>query len=163
MAVALAKKTGARLHILHITTARELDLFDNGERSKKTVTAEACAHHLLFDESDYATLGMQIKCNPAIKSRADRDALRAAVAAGVIDVLATDHAPHLPEEKNLAYEKAAAGMPLVEYAMPAFWNLSPTGNYKSPMSLSVAHTPSPIFLALPSAAISAKGITPTWF
>ena len=127
LAVALAKKTGARLHILHITTARELDLFDNGERSKKTVTAEACAHHLLFDESDYATLGMQIKCNPAIKSRADRDALRAAVAAGVIDVLATDHAPHLPEEKNLAYEKAAAGMPLVEYAMPAFLELVADG------------------------------------
>ena len=154
------------MHILHITTARELDLFDNGERSKKTVTAEACAHHLLFDESDYATLGMQIKCNPAIKSRADRDALRAAVAAGVIDVLATDHAPHLPEEKNLAYEKAAAGMPLVEYAMPAFLELVADGELqitKSPMSLSVAHTPSPIFLALPSAAISAKGITPTWF
>ena len=126
-AVDLAKKTGARLHILHISTQQELSLFNSGDRNKKNITAEACAHHLLFDESDYTTLGMQIKCNPAIKTRADRDALRTAVAAGVIDILATDHAPHLPEEKNQPYEKAAAGMPLVEYALPAFLELVADG------------------------------------
>ena len=126
-AVALAKKTGARLHILHITSARELSLFAPGDSSKKQITAEACVHHLLFDDRDYAALGMRLKANPAVKTAADKSALRAAVAEGRIDVLATDHAPHLLAEKELPYEKAAAGMPLAEYALPAFLELAAEG------------------------------------
>lgn len=126
-AVALAKECGARLHVLHITTALELDLFAPGPPQGKQITAEACVHHLLFDESGYQTLGMRMKANPAVKSRADRDALRAAAVDGRIDVFATDHAPHLPEEKDLPYEQAAAGMPLAEYALPAFLELVSDG------------------------------------
>ncbi len=125
-AIALAKEHNARLHILHITTAKELSLFSAGMGDKQ-ITCEACAHHLLFDESDYATLGMRLKCNPAVKSRSDRDAIRQAVATGQIDVLATDHAPHLLAEKELPYAKAAAGLPLVEYALPAFLELVADG------------------------------------
>lgn len=126
LAIALAREHGARLHILHISTARELPLFAAGHGDKQ-ITCEACAHHLLFDDSDYERLGMRLKCNPAVKTRADREALRAAVADGTIDVLATDHAPHLPEEKDLPYAAAAAGLPLVEYALPAFLQLVSDG------------------------------------
>ena len=127
-AVALARRTGARLHVLHITTKKELDLFAAGHAPDKMITAEACAHHLLFDDSDYATLGMRLKCNPAVKTADDRRALRTAVADGRIDVLATDHAPHLPAEKDLPYAQAAAGLPLVEYALPAFLQLVADGD-----------------------------------
>lgn len=127
LAVQLAKAHGARLHILHITTAKELSLFSGGAAADKQITCEACAHHLLFDDSDYARLGMRLKCNPAVKTRADRDAIRQAVADGVIDVLATDHAPHLPAEKDMPYSAAAAGLPLVEYALPAFLELVADG------------------------------------
>ena len=128
LAIALAKKNNARLHVLHITTAAEIGLFDNAIPLKqKKVTAEACVHHLLFDESDYETLGMRLKCNPAVKTRGDRDAVRAAVSDGRIDVLATDHAPHLPAEKDRPYAAAAAGLPLVEYAMPGFFELVADG------------------------------------
>lgn len=127
LAIALAQKTGAHLHVLHITTAQELDLFSTTPLRDKKITAEACAHHLLFDDRDYDTLDMRLKCNPAVKTRNDRDALRDAVADGRIDVLATDHAPHLPEEKDLPYAQAAAGLPLVEYALPAFFELVADG------------------------------------
>ena len=126
LAIELARTHGARLHILHISTAKELPLFTPGF-GDKSITCEACAHHLLFDDSDYAALGMRLKCNPAIKTRADRDAIRQAVADGVIDVLATDHAPHLPREKDQPYTAAAAGLPLVEYALPAFLELVADG------------------------------------
>ena len=94
MAAELARRHDARLHILHITTAKELSLFSAAPLKGKRLTAEACVHHLWFSDADYARLGHQIKCNPAIKTAADRDAVRAAVASGVIDVIATDHAPH---------------------------------------------------------------------
>lgn len=126
-AAQLAKKTGARLHVLHITTAKELALFAPGDAADKQVTAEACAHHLLFSDADYETLGMRLKCNPAIKTSADRAAIRAAVLDGRIDVLATDHAPHLPAEKDAPYAAAAAGLPLIEYALPAFLELVADG------------------------------------
>ena len=131
-AVALAKKTGARLHVLHITTAKELALFARGATAGKQITAEACAHHLLFDDSIYGRLGMRAKCNPAIKTAADRAAVVAAVAAGKIDALATDHAPHLPKEKDAPYEEAAAGMPLAEHALPAFLQLVANGELTLP-------------------------------
>ncbi len=99
-AVQLAKETGARLHVLHITTAEELELFEPGPLDNKKITAEACTHHLWFTDEDYATRGTLIKCNPAVKKQSDRDAIRQAVIDGRIDVIATDHAPHLWEEKT---------------------------------------------------------------
>jgi dihydroorotase len=116
MAVDLAKRHGTRLHILHLTTARELELFTAGPIADKRITAEVCVHHLWFDEGDYAELGTRIKCNPAIKTRADRDALREAVANDLIDVVATDHAPHTLEEKARDYFEAPSGLPLVPMA-----------------------------------------------
>jgi dihydroorotase len=117
LAVGLARRHGTRLHVLHLTTARELDLFAAGPMPAKRITAEVCAHHLWFDESRYADLGTRIKCNPAIKTAADRDALRRAVVADVIDVIATDHAPHTLAEKARSYFEAPAGLPLVQHSL----------------------------------------------
>jgi dihydroorotase len=97
LAVSLARRFGTQLHVLHITSARELSLFQPGPLAGKQITAEVCAHHLYFDERDYAQLGHLIKCNPAIKSQADRDALRQALLCGRLDMIATDHAPHTLE------------------------------------------------------------------
>ncbi len=115
LAAGLARRHDARLHILHITTAKELSLFSAAPLKGKRLTAEACVHHLWFADADYAHLGHQIKCNPAIKTAADRDAVRAAVASGVIDVIATDHAPHTWEEKSQTYFKAPSGLPLIQH------------------------------------------------
>ena len=100
LAVELARRHGTRLHVLHLTTARELALFEAGDRAEKRITAEACVHHLFFDETDYEEKGSLIKCNPAIKTAADRAALRQALADGLLDVIGTDHAPHTLEEKG---------------------------------------------------------------
>lgn len=124
-AVGLAKKFGTRLHVLHLTTAREMELFASGEvgkigqATKKRVTNEVCAHHLWFCDKDYDTLGGKIKCNPAIKTISDRDALRDALKNGVIDVVATDHAPHLFAEKEMPYTKCPSGLPLVQHSLVA--------------------------------------------
>jgi dihydroorotase len=123
-AVSLAKKYGTRLHILHLSTARELDLLDNKiPLAEKKITAEACVHHLWFDESDYDKLGTLIKWNPAIKTAADKNALRAAINNNTIDIIATDHAPHTLEEKNQTYFKAPSGGPLVQHSLPAMLEL----------------------------------------
>ena len=120
LAVSLAKKHGTRLHILHISTAKELALFENITSLKdKKITAEACIHHLWFSDNDYAKKGNFIKWNPAIKSSADRDAIFNAVLDGTIDVIATDHAPHTLEEKQQSYLKAPAGGPLVQHSVVA--------------------------------------------
>lgn len=117
-AVDLAKKHNTRLHVLHITTADELSLFsDQPLTAEKRITAEVCAHHLFFSRKDYAEKGSLIKCNPAIKDEADRQALLAAVNSGVIDIIATDHAPHTFEEKQGHYFGAPAGLPLVQHAL----------------------------------------------
>ncbi|MCP3868474.1 MAG: dihydroorotase [Gammaproteobacteria bacterium] len=118
MAVDLARRHGTRLHVLHLTTEREMALFEAGPLENKRITAEACVHHLLFDESDYGIKGSFIKCNPAIKSRSDRDAVRQALKEDRIDVIGTDHAPHTLEEKLNSYFKAPAGLPLVQWALP---------------------------------------------
>ena len=118
-AVSLARKHGTRLHVLHITTAKELALFEPGELKGKRITAEACVHHLWFSQEDYERLGAQIKCNPAVKRKEDRDAILQAVAEGRIDIIATDHAPHTWEEKQGSYFKAPAGLPLVQHALPS--------------------------------------------
>jgi len=116
-AVELAKKHGSQLHVLHITTEKELALFESGPIANKKITAEACVHHLWFSHQDYATLGNQIKCNPAIKFPSDRNALLNALKTGQIDIIATDHAPHTWQEKQVAYEQAPAGLPLVQHAL----------------------------------------------
>ena len=124
LAVQLAKETGARLHVAHLTTARELDLFSPND---KQITAEACVAHLLFSDQDYATLGTRIKCNPAIKSQEDRLALRQALTDGRITVIGTDHAPHLLSEKEGGCCKAVSGMPMVQFSLPAMLSLVDEG------------------------------------
>ena len=116
-AVALARRHGSRLHVLHLTTAAELSLFAPGPIATKRITAEVCVHHLFFDDTWYAALGNDIKCNPAIKSRADNEALREALLEDRIDVVATDHAPHTAAEKAAPYVDAPAGLPLVQHAL----------------------------------------------
>jgi dihydroorotase len=117
LAISLAQKHGTRLHVLHISTADELALFQPGPIKGKKITAETCVHFLHFSDEDYERLGFLIKCNPAIKTAADREAIIKAVAESRIDVLATDHAPHLLEEKGQLYDKAPSGLPLVQYAL----------------------------------------------
>ena len=124
LAVKLAKETGARLHVAHLTTAHELDLFSPND---KKITAEACVAHLLFTDQDYATLGTRIKCNPAIKGIKDRKALRKALTDGRITVVGTDHAPHLLSEKEGGCCKAMSGMPMVQFSLPAMLSLVDEG------------------------------------
>jgi dihydroorotase len=123
-AIELASKYDTRLHILHISTAKEIDLFRNDiPMIEKRVTAEACVHHLWFTDDDYAKKGSLIKWNPAVKSATDRDAIREAVRNGKIDVLATDHAPHTIDEKKNLYFSCPSGGPLVQHALPALFEL----------------------------------------
>jgi dihydroorotase len=117
LAIGLAQKHGTRLHVLHISTADECALFAPGPLAGKRITAETCVHFLHFCDADYARLGHLIKCNPAIKTAADREAITQALAEGRIDVLATDHAPHLVTEKSSKYPRAPSGLPLVQYAL----------------------------------------------
>ncbi len=124
-AVELAKKHGSRLHVAHISTASELDLFDNSQPlSEKRITAEACPHHLLFTDQDYATCGTRIKCNPAIKTTTDREALRKALNNNIIDLIATDHAPHTWSEKQGSCLKATSGLPFVEWSLLTMLEMS---------------------------------------
>ena len=116
-AVGLAKKYNSQLHVLHITTEKELSLFNAGPIEGKNITAEACVHHLWFTEQDYKEKGNLIKCNPSIKAKSDRDALIEALHENKIDIIATDHAPHTLAEKQVEYEKAPAGLPLVQHAL----------------------------------------------
>jgi dihydroorotase len=124
MAVELAKKHNTRLHILHISTAKETSLFRNDiPLTDKRITAEACIHHLWFTDADYEQKGNLIKWNPAVKTEADRDEILKAVLDGRIDVIATDHAPHTTEEKAQPYLQAPSGGPLVQHALPAMLEL----------------------------------------
>ena len=119
-AIALAKETGARLHVFHLSTAQETDLFRNDiPLNEKKITAEVCVHHLWFSSEDYKTKGTLIKWNPAVKNQVDQDALWKALNDDRIDVLATDHAPHTQEEKNNKYASAPSGAPLVQHALLA--------------------------------------------
>jgi dihydroorotase len=119
LAISLAGKHNSRLHILHLTTEKELSQFSSSPVAGKQITAEACVHHLFYNDSDYAEKGNLIKCNPAIKSKNDQAALIQAVLDNRIDVIATDHAPHTLEEKQQPYLQAPAGLPLVQYALPS--------------------------------------------
>ena len=127
-AIALAKETGARLHVFHLSTAIETDLFDNNiPLAEKKITAEVCTHHLWFTADDYAEKGTFIKWNPAVKNTEDREALWAALNDDRIDVLATDHAPHTLEEKQNPYTKAPSGGPLVQHALLALLTAAKQG------------------------------------
>lgn len=124
LAVQLAKETGARLHIAHISTAKELELFEVKPIEEKQITAEAVIAHLMFSTEDYDTMETRIKCNPSIKTPEDRAALREALNNGLIDVVATDHAPHLESEKKGGALKAASGMPMIQFSLVSMLEMS---------------------------------------
>ncbi len=128
LAVELARKYNTRLHVLHISTSKELELFGNTlPLAEKRITSEACIHHIWFSDKDYERLGNRIKWNPAVKTEADRDAILKALLDNRIDVLATDHAPHTLEEKANTYFKAPSGGPLVQHALVALFELRKQG------------------------------------
>jgi dihydroorotase len=146
LAVGLARRHGTRLHVLHLSTGRELELFDAGPVAGKRITAEACVHHLWFDESSYEELGTRIKCNPAIKTQADREALRNAVRTDVIDVIATDHAPHTLAEKSRGYFEAPSGLPLVQHSLAMLLELHRQGIFTLEQIVQkAAHNPATLF------------------
>lgn len=126
-AVALAEKHDKQLHILHISTARELQLLSDKALNEKKITAEVTPAHLIFCDKDYEEKGARIKCNPAIKTQSDRDALREALRNGKIDIIGTDHAPHLPEEKIGGALKATSGMPSMQFTLPAMLRMADEG------------------------------------
>lgn len=146
MAVGLAERHNALLHVLHLTTAIEMGLFSTAHRSEKRITAEVCVHHLWFDDSRYDELGANIKCNPAIKSATDRKALIEALNDGRIDIIATDHAPHTAAEKASTYFRAPAGLPLVQHALLTLFDLAADGQISVELIVERAcHAPADIF------------------
>ena len=146
-AVELATRLGTRLHILHLSTARETTLLDNTlHLSEKQITGEVCVHHLWFHDGDYAQFGNRIKWNPSIKTLADRNALRQAVNENKIDIVATDHAPHLPAEKEGSCLKAASGGPLVQHSLVAMLELAREGHFTYEKVVEkMAHAPATLF------------------
>jgi len=146
-AVTLAKKTGARLNVFHISTAIELDLFDgNLDLNDKKITSEVCAHHLWFSDEDYNRLGSKIKWNPAIKSKDDRDALWKAIKNNKIDIIASDHAPHTIEEKNNKYLNCPSGGPMVQHTiLSLLQNCEKYGVSIEKIVEKIAHNPATIF------------------
>lgn len=147
-AVELALRFGARLHILHISTERELSLLSNKPIpvGDKQITAEVCLHHLWFSDEDYPALGNRIKWNPAVKSTSDRAALRHALADGLIDIVATDHAPHLPSEKEGDCFHAASGGPLVQHSVVGMWELAEQGIFAvEDVVAKMSHRPADLF------------------
>ena len=126
-AVELARQTGARLHVAHVSSERELSLFDSKPLAEKQITAEACIAHLMFTTEDYDQLGTKIKCNPAVKTPEDQAALRDALTDGRIDIVATDHAPHLLDEKVGGALRAMSGMPLVQFSLVSMLELVDKG------------------------------------
>lgn len=146
-AIALAKKTGARLHVFHLSTAKEMELFTNKiPLEEKQITAEVCIHHLWFTDADYKSKGNLIKWNPAVKTEADRDALWKALLDDRIDVIATDHAPHTLEEKQQVYTKAPSGGPLVQHAVVAMFEAHHQGKISIEKIVEkMCHNPAKIF------------------
>ncbi len=146
-AIELAKKTGARLHVFHLSTGKETELFNNKIPLKdKKITAEVCIHHLWFTEDDYETKGTHIKWNPAVKTRKDREMLWKALLDDRIDVIATDHAPHTLEEKSNSYTKAPSGGPLVQHALVAMLEMYHKGQVSLEMIVQkMCHNPAILF------------------
>lgn len=146
LAVRLARIAGARLHILHVSTAKELKLFTDEPVSEKNITSEACIAHLIFTSSQYSQLGSRVKCNPAIKRRVDRDALRDAINSGLIDVIATDHAPHLLSEKAGGALKAMSGMPMIQFSLVSMLDLVDEGIFSLETIVEkMCHAPAQIY------------------
>ena len=146
LAVRMASLAGARLHVLHVSTAKELQLFSDIALEEKHITAEACVAHLLYRQQDYKELGTRIKCNPSIKKQADRDALRNAVNTGVIDVIATDHAPHLLSEKEGGALKAMSGMPMIQFSLVSMLELAEKGIFSIETIVEkMCHAPAQIY------------------
>ncbi|MBI9062648.1 MAG: dihydroorotase [Marinilabiliaceae bacterium] len=143
----LARKHNARLHILHLSTEKELELLDNNlPLEQKKITGEVCVHHLWFSEKDYDQYGSRIKWNPAIKSTNDRDALRAGLNSGKLDVVATDHAPHTKEEKQNKYFKAPSGGPLVQHALVAMLEMAKQGIFTYELVVEkMCHAPATLY------------------
>ncbi len=145
-AIALARATGARLHVFHLSTGIEMDLLAPGPLKGKQITAEVCIHHLWFSDEDYATKGNLIKWNPAVKSAADRDALWAGLLEDRIDVIATDHAPHTWEEKNQPYAQAPSGGPLVQHSLVAMLDFVERGKISlNQVVRKMCHNPADLF------------------
>lgn len=145
-AIGLSEKYGTRLHVLHLSTAREMELFKPGEISDKNITAEVCVHHLWFDQNDYSKKGNFIKWNPAIKTPADKQALRKALTDGKIDVVATDHAPHTLAEKQNSYFKVPSGGPLVQHSLVAMLELAKQGVFTYEFVVEkMCHSPARLF------------------
>ncbi|WP_461636669.1 dihydroorotase [Labilibaculum euxinus] len=146
-AIELAKKYNTRLHILHLSSAMEMDLFDNSIPAKdKRITSEVCVHHLWFDDKDYLTKKSRIRWNPAIKTKKDQDALWEALLDDRLDVVATDHAPHTPEEKDGNYIQAAGGGPLVQHSLIAMMEQARRGKISMEKVVEkMCHTPAEIF------------------
>ena len=145
-AIELADRYGSRLHVLHLSTAREMGLFSRAPLAEKKITAEVCVHHLWFSDEDYDRLGALIKWNPAVKTADDRQALREALLQGKLDVVATDHAPHLLSEKEGGALRAASGGPLVQHSLQVMMELARQGNYlKEFVVEKMCHAPARLF------------------
>ncbi len=145
-AIELANKTNARLHIAHLSTKKELDLLEDKPLSSKKITAEACVHHLWFDDEDYATLHNLIKCNPAIKSGENKNALRKSVCTNKIDFIATDHAPHAREEKQQPYFLAPSGIPFIQHSLVCMLEMYKKGIFSLECIIEkMAHNPALLF------------------
>lgn len=146
LAVSLARKYGSHLHLLHLSTADEIPLLDTGKRADKKITGEACVHHLWFNDRAYDRKGHLVKWNPAIKTEADRLALLKAVNEGIIDIVATDHAPHTLAEKSGSYTRAASGGPMVQHSLTVMLELAEKGCISLEKIVdAMCHAPAEIF------------------
>lgn len=145
-AIERARRFDTRLHVLHVSTAEEAAMFSDAALEEKRITAEVCVHHLWFSDEDYDRLGSRIKMNPAIKTQADRDALRRALVDGRIDIVATDHAPHLPEEKEGNALTAASGAPMVQFSLPLMLEMADMGIFTHELVVEkMCHAPARLF------------------
>jgi len=145
-AIDRARKYGSRLHVLHVSTAEEVEMFSTEPLEKKLITAEVCAHHLWFSDADYDTLGTRVKMNPSVKTAADRDALRQGLHDGHLDIVATDHAPHLLSEKEGNALTAASGAPMVQFSLPVMLELADRGIFTRELVIDkMCHAPAKLY------------------
>lgn len=145
-AITRAERYGTRLHVLHVSTAGEVAMFSDEPLSRKRITSEVCVHHLWYTDADYSTLGTRVKMNPAVKTAADRDALRRGLLDGRIDIVATDHAPHLLSEKEGNALTAASGAPMVQFSLPVMLELADRGVFTTELVVEkMCHAPAELY------------------
>ncbi len=145
-AIERALRYGTRLHVLHVSTAEEVDMFSDKPLAEKLITSEVCVHHLWYTDADYTTLGTRVKMNPAVKTEADRDALRKGLRDGRIDIVATDHAPHLLSEKEGNALTAASGAPMVQFSLPVMLELADRGVFTTELVVEkMCHAPAELY------------------